>query len=63
MPSRQKEKMLSTVMLVLSGKDGSFVKRSQVTWMAPKVGTRVKRDTTSKDTNTSESSTFWVVMN
>ena len=55
--------MSSTARLVLSGRDGSFIKRSRVTWMAREVGTRVKRDTTSKDTNTSESGTFWVVMN
>ena len=54
----EREQMSSTVRLVLSGGDGSFIKRSQVTWMSRDVGTRVKRDTISKDTNTSESGTF-----
>ena len=55
--------MSSKVRLVLSGRDGSFIKRSRVTCVAQEVGTRVKRGTTLKDTNTSESCTFWVVMN
>ena len=54
--------MSSTVRLVLSGRVGSLIKWSRVTWMAREVGTRVIRDTTAKDTNTSESGTFWVVM-
>ena len=53
----------STERLVLSGREGSLVSRSRDTWIARAVGTRVNRDTTSKDTKTSGLGTFWVVIN
>ena len=55
--------MSFTERLVLSGREGSLVSRSWDTWIARAVGTRVNRDTTSKDTKTSRLGTFWVVMN
>ena len=42
--------MLSTLRLVLCNKEGSFSNRSQDTCTARSVGTRVNKDTTSKDT-------------
>ena len=53
---------------VIHGEAGSVWKRWVIHQMVTgnldgQVGTQVKRDNTSKDTNTSESGTFWVVMN
>lgn len=54
--------MSSTERLVRSGSDGSSSLRRD-TWTAKSVGTRVKRETTSKEAKISPSARVWVEMN